>query len=79
MPRTGTTCSSPQATYMLKTGMFSSKSLLLRSHDVNYYLFVAHSLFQMDLSRHVANGQLSSLMGEATLRSDRLLRILGAC
>lgn len=34
-------------------------------------------LFQMDLLRRTANGRLSEVAGEATLQSDRLMRLLG--
>ncbi len=49
-------------------------------HDLYFaqgYVHAQDRLFQMDLERRVARGELSELFGEATLPTDRLFRHLG--
>src|SRR5258706_7354035 len=49
-------------------------------YDAAFALGYAHAqdrLFQMDLTRRLGAGRLSEVLGAATLRTDRLMRLLG--
>lgn len=45
--------------------------------EVLGYLHARERLFQMDVSRRAASGQLSELFGSATLKFDRMMRVMG--
>src|SRR6516162_2879880 len=50
------------------------------THDLFFaqgYVHAQDRLWQMDFNRRVPSGRLSELFGEATLTSDRFLRVIG--